>query len=52
MFADLMNFDNVRRNIREFEAIIEIIETLEKLLTGPRSEASQCSTEKKKHTGI
>ena len=25
MFADLMNFDNFRRNIREFEAIIEII---------------------------
>ena len=24
MFADLMNFDNLRRNIREFEAIIEI----------------------------
>ena len=24
MFADLMHFDNLRRNIREFEAIIEI----------------------------
>ena len=24
MFADLMNFDNLRRNIREFEAIIDI----------------------------
>ena len=24
MFADFMNFDNLRRNIREFEDIIEI----------------------------
>ena len=24
MFADLMNFDNLKRNIWEFEAIIEI----------------------------
>ena len=37
MFADIMNFDNFRRNIWEFEDIIEILATDGQAVLGKNS---------------